>query len=489
MSIEIAPALSRVQRALAALHRALLETPGALLAAGLGCMALAASSDVANTFDSPRRGGPLIASVLFLTLVLAFAAFLAATRLLPPRSMSPAGGAARWARLLVYPVLLWALFTAPQTVGIAAHGLATSLSTPAVHYGSDDLYYNHFNALLVLRGENPYTGPWLAQEVAYFHDRAYTPLRRGRFADPRHYPTRAQMDAVVGDYLADPAHPPAELDPRTTHSYPAGAFLVNVPVVWAGIPSVALTQLLLWLALLAAIVWAAPARWRWMVALLLLAGADGARQVAGSDFEIWPLALVAFAWLTRERRWSSALLLGAACAIKQTAWIAAPFLLLWVWRRAGPAEAARRLALAAATFLAINLPWIIASPRAWLASLLLPVSLPLLPDGSGVIGLALTGVTPLAPSWVYGALEVLALAGALVWYWRRWPAVPFAGLVLPLVPLLVAWRSSERYFVLLPLAGVLAAVLTLRAARGEGASARAAQAADAGVVPSGAAGS
>ncbi|MBF6590541.1 MAG: hypothetical protein IVW57_08410, partial [Ktedonobacterales bacterium] len=117
------------------------------------------------------------------------------------------------------------------------------------------------------------------------------------------------------------------------------------------------------------------------------------------------------------------------------------------------------------TFLAINLPWIVASPRAWLASLFLPVSLPLLPDGSGLVGISLSGTLPLAPSWVYAALELLALLAALAWYWRAQPRYPFAGLVLPLLPLVFAWRSPERYFELLPVAAALALALTLAARR------------------------
>ena len=467
----IGPRSALMARHLRALHRRLVNAPSGILLAGGGCMALAASSDIANTFDAPRRGGPLPALLLFLALALAFILFLLATDAagalpqwmsrLASRLSQPGRhilGAA--ARLFIYPLLLWSLLTAAQTASVVVHGLAASLTTAQVYYGSDDLYYNHYNALLILRGENPYTGNRLLDEVAYFSDSAFTPLMRGRFADPRHYPSRAEMDAVIAEYQAHPGIAPPEVDPATTHSYPAGAFLVNVPGVWAGIPSVAFTQLVLLLALLAAIVWAAPPRWRIVVALLLLATVDGAREVAGADFEIWPLALVAFAWLARDRRWASALLLGAACAVKQTAWLAVPFYLLYIWRRNGRDEALRRAAIAAGTFVAINLPWIVASPGAWLSSILLPVSLPLLPDGSGVIGLSLTGILPLLPPTAYAALELAALVAALVWYWRTWPRYRFAGLVLPLVPLFFAWRSSERYFVLLPLAAVLALALT-----------------------------
>ena len=135
-----------------------------------------------------------------------------------------------------------------------------------------------------------------------------------------------------------------------------------------------------------------------MVALLLLSDADAARRVAAGDFDIWWVALLAGSWLLRDRRIASGLLLDAACAIKQTAWFAAPFYLVYVWRAYGPREAARRGGIALAGFLALNLPWLLISPRAWLSSLALPVSLPLFPEGKGAIALALSDPLPLPPT-------------------------------------------------------------------------------------------
>ena len=457
---------ARVARAAGRAHLALVSLPLSVSLAGVGCMLLAASSDIANTTDSPRRGGTGPAILLFVTLVGAFGCFIAAARRGASSSKSRSGRG--WLRLLIYPILLWSLFTATQTAGILWRGAVHALTVSPARYGSDDLYYNHYNALLVLHGKNPYSGEWLTSEVAYFGDRAYTPVARGRFSNPRHYPTRAQMDAIVGEYLVNPRVPPPELDPATTHSYPAGAFLTALPAVWAGAPSIAITQIALFLALLVLIVARAPARLEALVvALLLLATADGARQVTGADFEIWPLAFLIGAWLLADHRRLSPIALGIACAIKQTAWIAAPFYLLWIWRERGRDEAIRRGAIALATFVAINLPWIVASPGAWLRSMLLPVSLPLLPDGSGLIGLSLTGALPLFPSWVYSAFELAALVGALVWYWRSERRYRYVGLVLPLLPLLAAWRSSERYFELLPVAALAMLVLTLRQGDGD----------------------
>jgi uncharacterized membrane protein len=166
------------------------------------------------------------------------------------------------------------------------------------------------------------------------------------------------------------------------------------------------------------------------------------------------------AWFLRDRRIASGLLLGAACAIKQTAWFAAPFYLVYVWRSYGPREAVRRGGIALVGFLALNLPWLLISPRAWLSSLTLPMSLPLFPEGKGAIMLALSGAT-LPPSWVFGILELAVLALALAWYWRACRTYPFAGLPLTFLPLVFAWRSPERYFALLPALALVALILTL----------------------------
>ncbi|MFI5272670.1 MAG: hypothetical protein ACHQ4H_06520, partial [Ktedonobacterales bacterium] len=165
-----------VQARLRALHRALLGMPAAVLLAGLGCVALALSSDLANTFDAPRRGGPLVALALFGALLVAFVAFVAATRVPPARLPQRTHRYARW---LIYPLLLWAALTAAQTVTLLGTGMATAVTTTAPRYGSDDLYYNQYNAMLVLHGQNPYVGAHLAAEVRYFGATDFTPLARG----------------------------------------------------------------------------------------------------------------------------------------------------------------------------------------------------------------------------------------------------------------------------------------------------------------------
>ena len=60
-----------IPRFFATINDTLLDAPIALTLTSLGCVALASSSDLANTFNAPRSGGPLIALALFVALTLA----------------------------------------------------------------------------------------------------------------------------------------------------------------------------------------------------------------------------------------------------------------------------------------------------------------------------------------------------------------------------------------------------------------------------------
>ncbi len=445
-----APWSWRLIRMAARLHlRALPE----LIMLGAGVAALSLSFWLSNIrgasgFDAFSQSIGRLA-----TLLLAYACFSLALAREPPAPIR------RIAPLLFWPLLLWALWTAPQGLLVIAREWPQTLTIP-LHYGSDALFDSHYNAWLVLHGQNPYAGQWLTSLTNYFHVIAYTPVARDSFASPRTIPTAHALHLIYNQFARNSSHPPVEIDPRVTHSYPAGSFLLMLPVVWAGIPSVAPTLVVAFVAIWLALVLGAPSNWRWLALLGPLLMINGLRQIGGGDFEILALATTLGAWLARDRRWLSAALLGLAVATKQTAWFAAPFYLLWVCRGYGPREALRRGMITASIFALVNLPWILLSPRDWLASMALPVSLPLLPDGVGVIGLSILGGLPFAPSWVYLLMEVMALIALLALTWRFWEHAPFLAMLLPLAPVLLAWRSPDRYYELLPLVALTAFLLT-----------------------------
>ena len=481
--------------------------------AGAG-VALNVASDLGNTFGAASRfGGPWVAVGTLLAFLAFFALALLASHdartgpirvghssheadragqiregLKPSRTKNKAlqaagfpylfGLAEGFLRYLLLTVVVW---TALQAILVIAH-MPHTLASPH-NYGSDEMYYAHYNAWLVLHGQNPYVGDHLAGALHYFHVENVTLLRTAPYADPLHPPTTAQTDALVAAYLAHPQAPHPQLEPATTHSYPALSFLIALPSVWMALPTLGYAQVVGLLALLVAICLLAPPPWRVAVVALCLLDVDGIRSVAGSDFAIWTVAGVGLVWMLGSRKVrgrdtegteihakyqreiSAAIALGLVCAVQQTAWFFAPFYVVWVWRMRGLQAAVQITSVAVGAFLVINVPWIVLSPGSWLHSLLLPMTLPLFPTGGGLVGLGLGGALPLWSPTVYTALELVAFAGLLAGYayWFRY--FPYAGLLLPMLPLLLAWRSPSRYFILLPFLGILAVVLAWRDAR------------------------
>jgi uncharacterized membrane protein len=209
--------------------------------------------------------------------------------------------------------------------------------------------------------------------------------------------------------------------------------------------------LLLLVAFLLAAVWGAP-RKLWMpVAVLLLADSLLVILTLRGSFDLIALLPALVAWRLLERRRLSPLLLGIACAVKQLVWPLVLFYVVIVWRREGARAALARLPFVFAGFLAPNLPFLLASPRAWATSLLLPVTLPIFPSGTGVVALSRAGLMPLLPPAAYTLAALLALAALVVWFARaRTMPPPEAALIVALLPYLLAWHSLLAYIIAIP---------------------------------------
>jgi uncharacterized membrane protein len=284
-----------------------------------------------------------------------------------------------------------------------------------------------------------------------------TPLRLGALAHTEDYPPLQWLRAAAQRAASDPAAGSGIFDPRTLHSYPALSFLLDVPLLAAGITNVLVLNLFVYCALFGWLVWQAPVGWRHWAAL---AAASGLITVGASLFtetEVICVAFILLAWHYRERLVVSAVLLGLGCAFKQYVWFFAPFLLLDVWLRAGWRPAARYVAIAASAFLLPNLPYIAASPGAWWESLWLPMSDRLFPTGMGLIALSTGHLLPYGPQQLYAALEGAALVAALILFARHRAQLGDAALLLALVPLFFAFRSLAPYFGFMPWLALYAA--------------------------------
>jgi hypothetical protein len=424
---------------------------------------------IQNAFELPRAplraalGTPLTGVVVVVALGGSLALLLAALR--------PNLPAWRWPRdrRVQAAVLALVLLATPIGIGQSAKLLAAGFQPPL--YPNDGTTLDHYAAQQLLEGHNPYVSVSLIAAVRLYHQdpEHTTPLGAGRFAAlyPGHYPTKEQLRAV---FATEPSQPPSaspEFESRV--SYPALAFLPLVPLVWAGVPSVVPFFALCFFALAALLVLSAPPLLRPWVGLLVLADTPLLNAAVAGDLDVFYMLLLFVAWRWWRRPLLSTVFLGLALAAKQLAWFFLPFYAILVWRERGPREAALRLGGAGGIFLAINAPFIVNNPAAWLAGVLAPQTDRMFPLGNGLIQLSLAGVLPLFPQTIYTALELLAIAACVYWYWRHGRAYPEIGFVLAVLPLFFAWRSLTTYFyfVALPAAALLIARLA-SSASGQG---------------------
>ncbi len=338
-------------------------------------------------------------------------------------------------------------------------------------YDSDAAAFIHYQAEDVLRGINPYTdttGFW--QAVAQFPTTGATPLQRGQFVNQSFSPSDQDVTALLHLYLRSPTQAGPEFDPATLHSYPAGAFLLAVPLIWAGLPSTQPLYALALLLLFGILIRWTP-KWHRLYVLLFLASLSLAITLTlRSSFEVVCIVCLITAWRFQARKPTfSALLLGLACAVKQFAWLFAPFSLLLIAKRSGWRQAGKSAAIAALVFLLINGPFIFAAPAAWATNMLLPVTEPAFPGGIGLVTLAQGNLLPLFPGRVFALLEMGAYLALLIWYNAQLKPdqqpgmhadrTDGLGLFLPPLPLLLASRSLISYTMFLPVLALAAVLL------------------------------
>jgi len=362
--------------------------------------------------------------------------------------------APRAVRRAVFAVLA---LTTLITLAIAANLFAYAGNTGI--YDSDAAAFNQYNAALVLRGVNPYRADAMFWDALnHFPAVGATPLRAGRYAGSIYGPPLRQVVIDTQEERAYPQTRGPEYAPSSLHSYPALAFLIYVPGVWAGLPTTFYTSLLILAAFLLAAGWGAPRTAHPILWLLLPASSLLVFWTLRGSFEVVALLPTLLAWRLLDRRWLSPLLLGLACAVKQLIWPLVPLYTILIWKRQGPQAALARLAVTLAVFLAPNLPFLLASPGAWARSLLLPVTLPIFPSGVGLVGLARGGVLPLFPPAVYALLELTALSALALWLARtRRTLPPEAVLILGLLPFALSWHSLFTYFMGIPVLAVAGA--------------------------------
>lgn len=315
---------------------------------------------------------------------------------------------------------------------IVASALLVYVGGIEIQYpGPDALLFGRYGADLLLDGANPFAAS-MAPAWSQF---GTTPL--------------SQTPTMDGGRV-------------TSWSYPAGSLLAFVPATGLGLEA-GVTTGVATLAMLAYQTLRANATFALAPAVVILGLAFVHGSFLGLTDAIWmlPTVVAMTAWHDgRDRR--AAVAMGVACAVKQLPWLICPFLAIWVWRaapsgRAALRRAGRLVAWGGGTFLAINAPFILWNPQAWLTSVLTPVgsTATLVHQGVGLTLLTVSGVVAL-PTWTFVGLVASATVAALVCYACYWERLRWAAWVLPVAILFVHYRSLFSYFMAFAVVGLWA---------------------------------
>lgn len=387
--------------------------------------------------------GPLGSLLPCMLTLGSFVAMWKSCHLAPPEQQAGKGTTQRaiplWQRLiLIVSILL-------SVVGIVEMGMATFMCFMPPQFSNDGTSLDTNAAMLLVHGRNPYTDSNMLDMYRKFklEPNWTTPLRKDQFANRLDYPTVGEFRSVLDTTLKSGGEAP-EFESKV--SYPALSFLTLVPFALFNNYNVLPFYFLSYLVLVF-IAWkvARPALRPWVL-LLSMSNVPMWSSTVGGNLDIFYSLLIVLVWLLREYRWSSAIFLGLAIASKQLAWFFVPFYAIMILRRYGSKETVVRLCIAGLLALGINLPFMLWNLQGWLAGVMAPVADPMFPLGVGIISLSLGHLLPYFPTWVYTALELSTMCGALLLYWRVCRRYPEAAMMLAVLPLFFAWRSLPSYF-------------------------------------------
>ncbi len=344
----------------------------------------------------------------------------------------------RWQRFLLVLIVLLSI---PGSIEIV-RGTVMNFLPP--QFTNDGTSLDTNAAMLLLQGKNPYSDSNMLTLARMFpiQPNWTTPLEEGQLAGHAEYPSLVELQSILDTDLKAGNAPEFE----SKVSYPALSFLTLVPFAvfhdYNVLPFYALSFLLL-----VYVAWKVvkPEMRPWVI-LLAIANVPMIVSTIGANLDVFTILLLVLAWLWREKRWASAIMLGLALASKQPAWFYLPFYLILTFRLYGFKETIYRSLIAGGIGLACNLPFILWNPHAFMAGILAPVSDPMYPMGVGIVNLSVMHLFPFLPKMAYTVLEVAVMPLTYLWYWRICRTHPESAMLLAVLPLFMAWRSLSSYF-------------------------------------------
>jgi uncharacterized membrane protein len=173
------------------------------------------------------------------------------------------------------------------------------------------------------------------------------------------------------------------------------------------------------------------------------------------------MLVVAYRWtdigrsgFLRRQGILSAVCLGLAASVSQFSWFVAPFLIVALWhlrdndlgRRKASAVLFRFISIAGGTFLIVNAPFIVWSPRAWSSGVFSPLVQHAIPFGQGLIDATTFFHLGGGNLSYYTYASVLCILALLIFSSTYFDRLWKATFIFPSVAFLFSTRSLDEYF-------------------------------------------
>lgn len=301
-------------------------------------------------------------------------------------------------------------------------------------FGTDGILFNQYAIDLLLSGENPYAQSMEPAFNMYGLDERWVTL------------------TADGNFVR-------------SFSYPALSFVIYIPLLLVGVQDINVTTMLFLLAVLFFLIREAPSWLRGLPVLILFIDPNTTLFSYGGVFDIvWVLFLLfSIKYFLKGKHIVSGIFLGLAFSVKQTPWLIAPFLAVWIYKTYPPKRKGRRMIEVfrenlykesrffipvSFTFLLINAPFMYWNFGAWLDSVLTPLSgrSYLIMQGSGLASLVQGGHASLPYTFFQFAL-ISTLITLLLLYWLNFERIKHIGWVAPMLIFFFHYRSLQNYFI------------------------------------------
>jgi hypothetical protein len=338
--------------------------------------------------------------------------------------------------------------------------------TGVLHELDQTFIYNDATALChqatenLLHGENPYASGNIVKAIEEYggaSDRI-TPRREGIFTSVFPYPTEAEMKEAWQKALDNPTLSTPEIETRM--NYPAGSFELPALFMWLGIKDIRLVYLIFVVLALGGVIRLTPKQFRWPLVSVIIVGLAFWNSIAGGETGSLAFPFMLLGWvLFRKGPWASAILMGIAMSVKQTAFFLVPFYLVLMFHSFGIKKTILVAGTMAGIFLATNLPFIIRDPMLWMNSMGAPMSEDFFPVGAGMVTLITSGLINIQSPAVFTLMEGFVMGVGLTWYFLNCRKYPHTGPILAFFPLFFAWRSLWSYFFYIDIIVVAAVII------------------------------